>query len=1012
MDKQILVIGGGIAGVQAALDLAQMGVRAILVEEQPSIGGRMAQLDKTFPTNDCSTCILSPKLVELADHPNADILAYSVLQDLTRTDDGFEATVLRKARYVDPEKCTNCGLCSEKCPVKIPDPFNMGIAETKCIGIPYAQAVPPSYTINRDHCLYLNTGKCGVCKKVCPADAIDYEQKDTLDRFNVSAVIVAAGGEEYSPRIRPEYGYGLYPNVITSMEFERLLSASGPTAGQVLKPSDKQHPKRIAFIQCVGSRDIATGERGYCSAYCCMQATKEAIVAWEHDRDAQATIFYIDIRAFGKDFDNFVDRAKNECGVRYVQSRIAEIIENPKANGLMLKSVSPDGAVHEEEFDLVVLSVGLQVSPRVRKLLSAMGVTPDQHGFCPGTSFSPGETNVPGIYVCGTLTGPMDIPETVVSASSAAATAVRGALTPEKAEVQEEPEPEESPAPVLEPSPMDFDESPRIGVFVCRCGVNIASVVDVPAVVAMAETLPNVRWAEEMTYACSQSALRTIRERIEEHRLNRLVVASCSPRTHEKVFRGALRAAGLNEYLLQMTNIRDQCSWVHRDEPEAATAKATELVRMAVGKARTLTPLETVESDVRKSCLVIGGGVAGMVAALAVAENGFPAYLIEREEQLGGHAAEMRRTLDEENLPAALETLVASVENHPLIEVYKGAEIQAVSGFIGQFATRFSHAGEEKTLEHGTVIVATGAREHIPQSYGYGTDPCIVTQREFEHMLECKHPLLRIARSIAMIQCVDSREGDRPMCSRVCCGEAIKNALRFRAEYPRKDAYVFYRDMRTYGLLESYYTKARESGTVFVRFDVEQKPEVKRNGRGDFIIEVFDSIVGKQISIPAQIVVLSAGMDPEPGNRDIAKMLKVPLGENGYFHEAHVKLRPVEFATDGVFLCGLAHGPKYIGESVAQARAAASRALTVMTQDTVHSEGNVAMVDENSCNGCGICADVCAYKAIEIVEEKAVVNELICKGCGSCAAACLSGAIDLRGFGNKQIIKEFEELFI
>ena len=571
--KQVLVIGGGIAGVQAALDLAQMGVRAVLVEEQPSIGGRMAQLDKTFPTNDCSTCILSPKLVELADHPNAEILAYSTLQDLVRTDGGFEATVLRKARYVDAEKCTLCGLCTEKCPVKLPDPFNMGITDRKCIGIPYPQAVPAAYTIDRDHCLRLNTGKCGVCEKVCPAGAIDYDQKDAVERFDVSAVIVAAGGEEYTPRLRPEYGHGLYPNVVTSMEYERFLSASGPTDGDILRPSDGAHPKRIAFIQCVGSRDIAGGERGYCSAYCCMQATKEAIVSWEHDRDVQVSIFYIDIRAFGKDFDNFVNRAKDECGVRYVQSRIAEIVENPGTKSLALKFVAPDGAVGEEEFDLVVLSVGIHVSPRVRALLNRLGVRTDPHGFCPAASFGSGETNAPGIYVCGTLAGPMDIPETVMSASAAAASAARGLLKRKETEGPDETIPEEAPAPD-EPSALDFDESPRIGVFVCRCGINIASVVDVPAVVERAKGLPNVRVAEEMTYACSQNALRTIQDRIAEHRLNRVVVASCSPRTHEKVFRGALRAAGLNEYLLQMANIRDHCSWVHRDAPEAATEKA------------------------------------------------------------------------------------------------------------------------------------------------------------------------------------------------------------------------------------------------------------------------------------------------------------------------------------------------------------------------------------------------------------------------------------------------------
>jgi len=1060
MDKRVLVIGGGIAGVQASLDLAEMGIPVTLVEEKPSIGGRMSQLDKTFPTNDCSTCILSPKLVELGSHPNISLRAYSTVEQVKKIgaekagggkegngekDGGFRVVIRRRARYVDEDRCTACGLCAEKCPVKIPDQFNRGIVSTKCIGIPYAQAVPAVYRIDAEHCLYLTKGKCGNCAKVCPAGAVDFQQKDILETETFNSIVLAAGCEEYTPQIRPEFGYGVYANVITSIEYERLLSASGPTNGRILRPSDGKEPRRVAFLQCVGSRDPAAADRGYCSSYCCMQATKDAIITRENLPESEAAIFYIDLRAFGKDFDKFVDRAKDEYRVRYVKSRVSEVTEDPETGNLSIHAITPEGSVGIETFDLVVLSVGIGVPASVRTLLAGMGVQTDAYGFCRGgggfvdfssassSEFAPVSSNVERIYVCGTLTGPMDIPETVVSASAAAARAARGLLergedggngdssTGSRRRKPRLTDNRLSGAPAVPSTPAVPQPAPlvalegiplRVGVIVCRCGVNIASVVDVPAVAERAAALSNVVFSQELTFACSQDSIQLIIDKIGELSLSRLVVASCSPRTHEHLFRAALQKAGLNKYLLQMTNIRDQCSWVHREDPQGATEKAFDLVRMAVARARFHQPLEELESEVNSRCLVIGGGLAGMSAALAVADNGFPVTLVEREQQLGGNLRQLGFTLETENVPVLLDGLIRKIGEHPLIDLYLGSTLDSVEGYIGNFRSTLSREGT--VVEHGAVIVATGAEEHHTKSYGYGADPHIVTQREFETMLVHDHPLLSRLDSVVMIQCVDSREGDHNYCSRICCGEAVKNSLRFKREHPGANAIVLYRDVRTYGLNEDRYAEARKAGVLFLRYTEDRKPEVQKEEDGGFLITLYDEILRREIAIRAQLLVLSVGIDAPESNREIARLLKVPLNEDGFFLEAHVKLRPVDFATDGVFVCGLAHGPKYARESVAQALAAAGRALTVLSRRRISAEAATAQVSEQRCTGCGLCVEVCPYGAIEVDpdRETAVVNALLCKGCGSCAATCFSGAIDVSGFSNRQIIREFEELLV
>jgi len=1005
MHKRVLVLGGGIAGIQASLDLAEMGVEVYLVEKNPSIGGRMTQLDKTFPTNDCAMCILSPKLVETGAHPYIKIFTNTELLGLVGEPPNFRATILKKPRYVNEKKCTGCGICMSKCPVKIPDEYNKGLTKTKCIRISFPQAVPAIPIMDSNTCIYHQRGKCRICEKFCEMGAIDFNQKEEIIKVDVGSVILTLGSEEFNATFKDEYGYKSFPNIVTSIEFERLLSASGPTQGHILRPSDGKEPYRIAFIQCVGSRDGQMGNE-YCSAICCMQAAKDAVIVKEHLPQVESTIFYMDIRAYGKDFDRFIDRARNDYHVRFIHARISSIEVNPDTENLIIQYNSDEATVKREEFGLVVLSVGLISTDGIKEISKKLNIELNDCGFVKISSFTPVSASRPGIFVAGTFSGPKDIPETVMEASGSASDASSLLVKLPTKEIKEEL-----------PKELNIEgQPPRIGVFVCRCGVNIASTVDVPKVVEYASTLDYVVQSEEFMFACSQDSQKVINERIKEKNLNRVVVAACTPRTHEPLFQKTLVHSALNPYLFEFANIREQCSWVHQKEPEKATTKAKDLVRMGLSKVKLYEPLSKMLLKINRNALVIGGGLAGMTAALDLATQGFQVYLIEKEVELGGNLHNLHHSLDGGEIKPFLKALIEKTKSTEKIAVLTKTKIKEIKGYVGNFKTTVCVKNDkEEKIDHGVIIVATGGNEYTPTEYLYGHDNRIITQRQLEERLSMSSKWFMEKteglqpKTIVMIQCVGSRDEVRPYCSRICCSQALKNALKLKEINRKLNVFILYRDIRSYGIKEIYYKIAREKGVVFIRYEEDKKPEVEIKD-GKLTVKVKDQILNRTLLINADSLVLSTGIVPNSENKALSQMLKVPLNADGFFLEAHVKLRPVDFATDGIFVCGLAHNPKDVSETIIQAKAAATRAMVILRKEYFEAEGKVSEVRKERCSGCGLCVEVCAYKAIELDEKEkiATVNEALCKGCGACVASCRANAIDLRGFKDEQIMAALE----
>jgi heterodisulfide reductase subunit A len=906
---------------------------------------------------------------------------------------------------VDMEKCIACGTCAEKCPKKVDDLFNQNLVKRRAAYVEYAQAVPLKYAIDKDHCIYFEKGKCRACEKFCPTKAINFEDKEEKLILNVGAVILAPGFKAFDPSRYEAYKYVKYSNVVTSMEFERILSATGPYQGHLQRPSDHQSPKKIAWLQCVGSRDIHHCDHSYCSSVCCMYAIKEAVIAKEHaGNDLDCAVFYMDMRTHGKDFERYYNDAREKHGVRFIRSRIPTIESVNESDDLVIPYVDEKGDVVEERFDMAVLSVGMEVPQDVLELAGKLRLDLTEGQFCKTDSFSPVKTSRDGIYVCGAFQGPKDIPQSVIEASSAAAEV--GALLSEarNTATKRKGVPSER---------RQENKRPRIGVFVCHCGINIGGIIDVRAVRDYATTLPFVEFATDNLFTCSTDTQDMIARLIRDKNLNRIVVAACTPKTHEPLFHETLVNAGLNKYLFEMTNIRNQDSWVHKDDPTKATEKAMDLVRMAVAKVALMTPLKETEVAINQRALVVGGGISGMVAAKTLSGQGYRVTVVEKTNALGGQAKNLFRTWKGEDVRKKLAELIQSVEGDSNITVSLGTELSRVEGFVGNFKSTLASNAGEQVVEHGIAVLATGAQEHRPEEYLYGKDPRVMTHLELDRKFLNRDPSLKEIKTAVFIQCVGSREPHRPYCSRVCCTHSVESALQLKELNPGMNIYILYRDLRTYGEREYLYRKARLEGILFIPFSRDQKPKVT-SARDGLVIEVMDQNLGQTVEMKADILALATAIVPYHAPH-LAQLFKVPVNEDGFFVEAHAKLGPSEFATDGVFLCGMAHYPKPIDESVAQAQAASSRAVTLLAREKVKVSGTVAYADPAVCSSCGVCVKVCPYSAPSFIVSgpfagKAEVNPVLCKGCGLCVASCRSGALNLRGFEEGQIMAMINEM--
>jgi heterodisulfide reductase subunit A len=936
-------------------------------------------------------------LVEAGRSPNIEILTNTDLISLAGKPGKFTAEVVQRPRYINADDCTACGLCTTYCPRHQVNDYNEGLNLTRPIHIDYPQAVPATYYIDPRSCLHLTHDTCQICVPVCQSKAIDFSQTPEEMTLEVGAVIMSPGFGRIAEETLAKYSFGKHPDVVTSIEFERLLNPSGPFAGEVRCLSDNRHPHKIAFIQCVGSRDIGC-DNGYCSSVCCMYAIKEAMVAKEHDPEAEITVYYMDIRTQGKEFDAAQKRAEDK-GIKFVRARVADVM--PWGNYLRLTYSTLDGMHNFEPYDMVVLSVGLESPPDAEKLADIAGFNLNKYNFCDTDTFTPLATSKEGIYVAGAFNGPMDIPESVTQSSGAAGIA-SGLIKKQRGKgIVHKSYPDEK----------ELDEEVRIGVFVCHCGINIGSVVDVPGVSNYAGDMEDVVYYTESLYSCSQDAQEVLKEKIKEHNLNRVVIAACSPRTHEPLFQETLKDAGLNRSLFEMVNIRDQCSWVHANEPGAATDKSKDLVRMAVAKARKIQPLPEQTVPVNKTGLVIGGGVAGMTAALNLADQGFNCYLIEKQGELGGNFKKLAHT----------RKLIDQVKKNKLITVYTNAAIQQTNGFVGNFSSIISTGkgarAKEDTLDHGIIVIATGAREYRPETVLGNTikySKKMVTQSELAEQLEGKGKK-RAPDSIIMIQCAGSRGDDLNYCSKTCCTTAVQNALKVKEINPDSQIIVLYRDIRTYGYAEDLYQEARQKGVLFIPYSMDNKPTIAEKG-SKLTVSYFDPILQDDVSMNPQMVALSVGMVPEETDT-LSKLLKVPVTADKFFLEAHVKLRPVELPVDGVYVCGLAHAPKPVNEVIAQAQAASAKSAIPLVKGYVTVDPIVSNIDKEICIGCRLCTNLCPYQAIQMVKDennrpKAETIVASCKACGICASHCPTFAISMGGFTNEQLtsqIKAFGE---
>ncbi len=930
-----------------------------------------------------------------------ELLSLSEVVEVAGQSGNFTVKVKKNPRYIDMDKCIACGVCAQKCPKRVPDEFNMGVGKRKSAYIKYGQAVPLKYVIDGETCIYLKRGKCKACEKFCPTGAVNFNDREQLVSLNVGSIILAPGYKPFDPTPFDFYGYGVIPDVVTSLEYERLLSASGPCMGHLVRPSDQTEPRKIAWIQCVGSRNTNRCDNGYCSTVCCMYAIKQSMVTAEHltGNTIDQSIFYMDIRTHAKECERYLEQAKS-MGVKFVRARPHSIEPGPGGNGVNMRYTTEDGRILDENFDMAVLSIGMESAPESQKLAELFQIDLDSYHFAVTRSTNPVESSRPGVFVTGAFQGPKSIPRSVTEASAAAVEAAKTLIDARGTLTREKTYPEERNV---------SGEDPRIGVFVCSCGINIAGTVDVKAVTEYAQSLPNVVYVENNLFSCAADTQDIISQKIRENNLNRIVVAACTPRTHEPLFQDTMKEAGLNAYLVEMANIRNQNSWVHQREPDKATQKAKDQVRMAIAKARKNSSLQQMKVDVVQKALVIGGGIAGMHAALALADQNYETVLLEKSGQPGGNALKLDRLASGEPIRPMLNTLIQQVESHPKIKLLKNAQLKTAVGSVGNFVSKIDVDGQSRAVTYGVAVLATGARETKPDEYLYGEDKRVMTHLEFDGYLRENAESVKASRSTVFIQCVGSREPRRPYCSRLCCTHSVESAVHLKELNPHMNVFILNRDIRTYGKQEDLYRKARDLGVIFIHYDPEHKPRVTLQDN-DLYVEVFDPVSQRPLKLFAEHLVLASAIEPSE-SKELVELYKCGINEDGFLNEAHPKLRPVDMSVDGLFVAGLCNYPKPVDESIAQAKAAAARASVLLSHTQMQLDAIKSFVTDH-CDGCALCLDVCPYRAIKMEEydqddgtrhKRIKTDPALCKGCGLCAATCPKGGVFVHGFTLDQL---------
>ena len=818
-------------------------------------------------------------------------------------------------------------------------------------------------------------------------------------QITVGSVILSAGFNSFDPSTgKNTYGYGQFPNVVTSIEFERLMSGTGPNPGKLLRPGDGKEIREIAWFQCVGSRD-QQADADFCSSACCMFSIKEALLAKEKtDGQVETSIFYMDMRTFGKDFQRYRDTAEQEHGVRFIRNRVHSV-QIPETEG-DLKVVYADinGAIHEEDFDLVVLATGQRPPSMTEDLAEITGVDLNPWGFCQAEGFSLSRTRQDGVLLGGSFSGLRDISESVIQSSSAAFSASQ-LIHSKGGGLSEESEAKTEFRDVSK-------EIPKVLAVLCACGGILKEAADLDALAEWVKTRGSVSQVHTIDSICTREGWDELKGTLQESDANRVLIAGCMPYVYSKKLEELGMDTGLDPTLMDVVDIRTPAFPGQDREKEDLIRDLRGVISMGIAKVKGMDPDPLPSTRILPKALVVGGGIAGMSAALGIADHGYEVSLVEQGKGLGGNLHHIHRTIQGDSPQELLEETVAKVEQHPKIQLYTQAKVVHSRGHVGHFSTTIEKEdGVGETIEHGVTLLATGGLEASTKSYAYGESESILTQHELEGKLADKTVDPSGLGAVAMIQCVDSREEPRNYCSRICCATALKNALYLKEQNPEIDVYIFYRDIMTYGFLESYYTKARKGGVIFIQYDKNQKPQVSvENGKPRIIAD--DPVLGRKLGINADLLVLSTGIAPG-GARQLADLFGVETNQDGFFQEADSKWRPVDFIKEGVFMAGIAHSPCSINEAIAMAEAAAQRSLRILNSERLASGRIVAEVRHTLCALCEKCITACAYGARSYDEEQEMiaVDQLMCQGCGSCATVCPNSASVLRGNRDQQLFE-------